>query len=90
MRHVRKKLVWVLNLNYTLYYSLMFLYCKKLSKSVYFKPLFPNLSVITAIYGQSQMKTNFLCFYTVRIIFCFDDFKNHNVSAFCSVNNVKT
>jgi hypothetical protein len=55
MRHVSKKLMEGLNLNYLF----MFLYCEKPSKSLNFKPLFPNLKVITEIYGQSQMSANF-------------------------------
>jgi hypothetical protein len=90
MRDGRKKLVEVLNIKYTFYYSLMFLYSKKPSKSFNFKPLFSNLKVITDIYGQSQMRANFWCFYTVGSNFCFDDFENQHFSAFCSVNSVKT
>jgi hypothetical protein len=51
MRHVREKLVGTLNLNYNFKFSFMFSYCKKPSKSLNFKPLFPNLKVITEIYG---------------------------------------
>jgi hypothetical protein len=36
----------------------MFSYCKNTSKSLNFKPLFPNFKVITEIYGQSQMNAN--------------------------------
>jgi hypothetical protein len=89
MRHVRKKMIGGLNLNYTFYYSHMFLYYKKASKSLNFKPLFPYLKVITEIYDQSQMNANFWCFYIVRRIFFINDFKNEHFSAFCYVNSVK-
>jgi hypothetical protein len=49
----------------------MFSYCKKPSKSLNFKPLFPNLKVITEIYGQSQMNANFWYFYIVCHFFNF-------------------
>jgi hypothetical protein len=47
--------------------------------------MFPNLKVITQIYGESQMSANFWYYYTVWSNFCFDDFKNQYFSAFCPV-----
>jgi hypothetical protein len=59
---------------------------EKASKSLNFKPLFPNLKVITDVYGQSQMRANFWCFHTVGSPFCFDEFEN---AVMRNVDNMK-
>jgi hypothetical protein len=48
--------------------------------------LFPNLKVITEIYGQSQMNANFWYLYTVcQFFYFFYDFENRYFSVFCTI-----